>query len=658
MGTELLTALVLAAVILLITGVTDSRHRIARAVVCALLGTLVCTYLTWRIGSPAELTYLSPGQRTWQAIFFGAEVVCCIEALLFFLQMSRTRDNTAAANELESSLRMRDSNLLPEVDVWIATYNEEWPILEKTIVGALNLDYPKHKIRILILDDGRRAWLAAKCSSLDVEYITRPDSRDKKAGNHNHALSISTAPFILSLDADFVPFPNFLFRTLGFFNDTQVAVVQTPQTYYNVDAMRSSMLLDQAPDELAFFYREEQPSRDAWDAAFYCGSCAVLRRSALIDIGGFVTATDIEDLATSVKLCANGYKARYLNETLSVGLSAESLAVLHDQRNRWCRGSLQVVFSRFGPFGKGLGFMQRILFRQSHWLVWSVIPILFLIAPALLWLLEWRVYTSRDTWNVLWLPIIMLVTSGLAMTWLARMRWHPILSPAMQIFLAIELIPTALTSVLKPFGRPLIRVLPVTPKGSSATPSRVDLHTFVPLAFIVSVTLASLLYSLLLGRMPLQNLPELAGAVLWTVYALMVGVLACLMCFERPYRRGEERFAVCQPATVLVNGKHAEVLLLDVSLTGARVTGPIFKGIQMGHEALLTIPTIGPMTGRVVRRGTAGSEVGLLWEGVSDAVRHRLIRAIFTDPTIQGQLERFSSGSVSKGLLRRYFQFS
>jgi cellulose synthase (UDP-forming) len=658
MGTELLIALSLAAFILFITGVANSRHSVARPVVCALLGALVCTYITWRIGSLETSAYLSLGQRVWQAIFFGAEMVCSVEAMLFFLQMSRTRDNSAAADKFESSLRACDSSLLPEVDVWIATYNEEWPILEKTIVGALNLDYPKRKIRILILDDGRRAWLANKCSSLGVEYITRPDSRGKKAGNHNHALSICSAPFILSLDADFVPFPNFLFRTLGFFDDAQVAVVQTPQTYYNVDAMRSSMLLDQAPDELSFFYREEQPSRDAWDAAFYCGSCAVLRRSALIAIGGFVTTTDIEDLATSVKLCANGFKARYLNETLSVGLSAESLAVLHDQRNRWCRGSLQVVFSHFGPFGKGLSMMQRILFRQFHWVVWSIIPILFLIAPALLWLLEWRVYTSRDTWNVLWLPIIMLVTSGLAMTWLTRMRWHPLLSPAMQIFLAIELIPTALTSMLKPFGKPLIRVLPVTPKGSSATPSRVDIRTFVPLACIVSVTLTSFLYAFLLGRMPLQNLPELVGAVFWTIYALTVGVLACLMCFERHYRRGEERFVVHQPASVLVNGKLVEVLLVDVSLTGARVAGPIFAGVQMGHKALLTIPTIGPMTGKVVRRGADDSEVGLLWEGVSDVVRHRLIRAIFTDPAIQGQLERFSSGSVSRGLLRRFFQLA
>ena len=111
---------------------------------------------------------------------------------------------------------------------------EERPILEKTILGLKQLDWPPEKLNIFVLDDGRRAWLRDLCAAHGVQYVTRPDNRDRKAGNHNHALTVSTAPFIVSMDADFVPFPNFIYRTIGFFRDPTVAIVQTPQCFYNV----------------------------------------------------------------------------------------------------------------------------------------------------------------------------------------------------------------------------------------------------------------------------------------------------------------------------------------------------------------------------------------------------------------------------------------
>jgi cellulose synthase (UDP-forming) len=303
--------------------------------------------------------------------------------------MSRYRENRAQADVFEQRLRALSPERLPHIDVWIATYDESWQILEKSIVGALNLDYPKEKLHIWVLDDKHRAWLGKCCAELGVHHVTRPDNKGRKAGNHNHALAKTSAPFILSLDADFVPFPNFIYRTLGFFVDPRVAVLQTPQTYYNVDAVRSGLGLQHtAPDELAFFYREMQPARDAWDAAFYCGSCALLRRSALEAVGGFVTATDIEDQATAVRLLAAGYCTRYLNETLSVGLSAESVAVLHDQRKRWCRGSIQIAFMPFGPFGRGLKLVHRLMFSMTSWLSNSICPITFSLAPFTLWGLE------------------------------------------------------------------------------------------------------------------------------------------------------------------------------------------------------------------------------------------------------------------------------
>ena len=89
----------------------------------------------------------------------------------------------------------------------ITTYSEDWKILEKTIEGAKNIDYPNKNLG---LDDTRRHWLKERCNQEGIGYITRADNHGKKAGNQNNGLRHTTAPFILQLDADFDPMPGIL----------------------------------------------------------------------------------------------------------------------------------------------------------------------------------------------------------------------------------------------------------------------------------------------------------------------------------------------------------------------------------------------------------------------------------------------------------------
>ena len=177
----------------------------------------------------------------------------------------------------------------------ITTYNEEWEVLEKTIEGAKGIDYPKKKI--WILDDTRRAWLRQRCLEEEVGYITRPDNRGKKAGNQNNGLRQTDSPLILQLDADFIPMPGILFRSLGFFSNPKVAVVQTPQSFLNYEPFRWNLGLERAiPDDGQAFYFDDQASRDAWGVSFFCGTSAILRRAALEEIGGIPEGCDTEDI--------------------------------------------------------------------------------------------------------------------------------------------------------------------------------------------------------------------------------------------------------------------------------------------------------------------------------------------------------------------------
>ncbi len=150
-------------------------------------------------------------------------------------------------------------------------------MLEKTIVGALCLDYPNFKV--WVLDDGRREWLRKYCDGKGVGYLTRPDNAHAKAGNINHAVPLTNGEYIAIFDADFIPQRQFLMRTLGFFQDSKIGTVQIPHSFYNSDPLQTNLALQKSlPDDQRFFFEAIMPSRDAWDAAFCCGSNSVTRR--------------------------------------------------------------------------------------------------------------------------------------------------------------------------------------------------------------------------------------------------------------------------------------------------------------------------------------------------------------------------------------------
>jgi cellulose synthase (UDP-forming) len=144
------------------------------------------------------------------------------------MALLRPRDRTQEADTHEDRLRALRPELLPDVDVFIATYNEPIDVLEKTINGALALDWPADRLRVHVLDDGKRAWLETYCAELGARYRTRHDNSHAKAGNINAAIAATSAPYFMVLDADFVPQQNFLYRAMGFFEDSKVGIVQIP----------------------------------------------------------------------------------------------------------------------------------------------------------------------------------------------------------------------------------------------------------------------------------------------------------------------------------------------------------------------------------------------------------------------------------------------
>lgn len=223
-------------------------------------------YISWRYTDSVN----------WAAWFIAvplliAETYSFIDSCLFGLTMVRMKRRRAAPPPLEGTT----------VDVLITCYNEPVELVRQTARAAQAIHYPH---QTYILDDGSSAAMRAMVAEEGIGYITRTAawqrrSRHAKAGNLNNALFQTTGELLLILDADQLPKPEILDRVLGYFRDPDVALVQTPQWFHNVPP--GDPFGSQAP----LFYGPIQQGKDGWNAAFFCGSNAVLRREALMRLG-------------------------------------------------------------------------------------------------------------------------------------------------------------------------------------------------------------------------------------------------------------------------------------------------------------------------------------------------------------------------------------
>jgi len=318
----------------------------------------------------------------------------------------------------------------PIVDVLIPTYSEPVSVLEPVVIGAKKI---RGRRNILVLDDGNRPEIKAMAKRLKVLYFPRTTNLHAKAGNLNNGLQHTDAELLITLDADHIPIRSFIEETAGFFEDPMVAFVQSPQTFYNTSSFLFRKRFKKHDwSEQIMFYDCIQPAKNNWNAAFFVGTSAMLRRKALDSVGGFATGTATEDIHTSLKLHAKGWVSVFLPKPLAYGLEAESLKEFYKQRKRWAAGSLGLLFrSEDSPLrAKGLTISQRLNYISAclaH--LQGVQKVCFFLAPLL------TIVTARSpiTGNVFAYSIFFLLYCSVALsaTWLySRSTYHFIYTEA------------------------------------------------------------------------------------------------------------------------------------------------------------------------------------------------------------------------------------
>ena len=264
------------------------------------------------------------------------------------------------------------------VDIFVTTYGEDLAVIRRTVAAAVAI---RGRHRTLVLDDGKSDEVRDLAAELGAEYVRREGNGGAKAGNINHALTLTTGEFFAVFDADFVPEPQFLHETLPHFATDRVAFVQTPQTYGNLHTLlsRGSGFMQ------SVFYSLIQPGKNRFDAAFCVGTNVVFRRNAVADIGGIYQGSKSEDIWTSILLHERGWSSVYRGEVLAVGDTPESIEAYTKQQLRWATGGFEILF-RHNPLSRRrrLTTDQRIqYFATSTFYLNGIAPALLLLVPPL-----------------------------------------------------------------------------------------------------------------------------------------------------------------------------------------------------------------------------------------------------------------------------------
>ena len=460
----------------------------------------------------------------------------------------------------------------PEIDVLIPTLNEPLDVVRFTALGALNMDWPADKLHVYILDDGRRKEFEQFAYEAGIGYCTRPDNKYAKAGNINTALQTMSSPLVAVFDSDHVPTRSFLQMTVGWFlRDPKLAVMQTPHHFYSPDPFeRNLRQFHLIPNEGELFYGVVQDGNDFWNASFFCGSCAILRRAALDEIGGIARETVTEDAHTSLRMQMAGWNSAYINIPQAAGLATERLSAHVGQRIRWARGMVQVLRTDNPLFAPGLTFPQRLCYFNAvgHFL-YAVPRLIFLTAPL--------IYLLFNRTNIpgYWAAILAYALPHLTLSNVTNSRiqgehrhsfWNEIYETVLAPYI---LLPTLMALISPKLGK-----FNVTSKGGVVRRTFFDSRIAQPFLVMLLFNIAGLLVAI--PRFFIWDTSRRGTVlmnVMWCLFNVVILGVCTAVARELMQRRTTVRIKVAAPLSLrLPDGRSIACETVDMSNGGAGIS--------------------------------------------------------------------------------------
>ena len=583
--------------------------------------TVSARYIWWRYTATINLD--QPLDAFFGLTLLAAETYSWLVLILGYIQTALPLRRPPA--ELPD-----DTREWPVVDLMIPTYNEDLSVVAPTVYAALGMDWPRDKLRIHLLDDGRRESFRAFALETGINYIIRPNGKHAKAGNLNHALGKTEGDLVAIFDCDHIPTRSFLQLTVGWFlKDPKLALIQTPHHFFSPDPFERNLgHFQKQPSENTLFYGLVQDGNDLWNAAFFCGSCAVLRRSAIESIGGFAVETVTEDAHTALRLHRQGYTSAYLRIPQAAGLATESLSAHIGQRIRWARGMVQIFRMDNPLLGKGLSFFQRICYTNAMLHFMAGIPrIIYLTAPlAFLLFHSYIVYAPAlaIVLNVLPHMAHALITNSHMQGSYRRTFWGEIYETVLAWYIAR---PTTVALFAPKKG-----TFNVTAKGGLVENQYFDWgisHPYVVLALLNVLGFGFGLWRLAYG--PTDEVVTVLITMAWVIYNLLILGGAIAVAAEVKQVRKNHRVPSALPALLQTRDGHLlPATLSDFSEGGAGVQvdvpriwtldEPVHLILSRGEQRF-SFPC------RISR--TVGSSLGVRFEALSRQQHIDLVQCTF-----------------------------
>ena len=559
----------------------------------------------WMFRTFETLSYTGPWDCAGMLLLYGAETYGIgLHLLGLFVNIWPLKR--------EGELSLPDDPLqYPSVDILIPTYIEPEEIVRTTAVACTLLDYPRDKMNIYILDDGgtvarrnhpdqekaraaqiRHERLQKLAQEIGVHYMTRDENVNAKAGNINYALQCLCAAdaekidvqnftcinagiqrtcsdLILILDCDHVPTRDFLKRTVPYFlHDEKLFLVQTPHFFINPSPVEKNLgIHGMLPGENEMFYRRVHLGLDFWNASFFCGSAALMRRSCLAEVGGIQGDTITEDAETALELHRRGYHSVYVSRPMVCGLSPETFDDFIVQRTRWTQGMVQIFLLKNPLLAKGLTLTQKLCYLNSC-LFWffGLARIVFFLAPLAYLFFGLRVYNASVV-QVIAYALPHLFASTLTAHYLYGDVRHTLFSEFFETVQSIYLLP----AILSTFKNPRSPRFKVTPKGR-----HLDADAPSPLGYPFYVMLVLILLGMMAGfnrwtAFPLER-DVVIICLLWNVYNLGVILLCLGAAWELHQWRRHHRVVTDEPAELIGDdGRTVPARIMDLSLGGVRL---------------------------------------------------------------------------------------
>lgn len=520
-------------------------------------------YVWWRCTS--TLNFDDPVGLVFGIGLLMAEAYAWLVMLLGYVQNIRPLHRGTVALPA-------DSSTWPSIDIMIPSYNEDLSVVRATVYACLGLDWPKEKLHIHILDDGKRDSFKDFAAEVGVGYIRRPKNNHAKAGNINYALAQTSGEYVAIFDCDHIPTRVFLQISMGWFiKDPKLALIQTPHHFFSPDPFERNLSnFRKVPNEGGLFYGLIQDGNDLWNSTFFCGSCAILRRAPLEEVGGIAVETVTEDAHTSLRLHRKGYRSAYLRAPLSAGLATETLSAHIGQRIRWARGMAQILRTDNPLFGPGLSWQQRLCYVNAMLHFLSGIPrLIFLTAPlAFLIFHSYIIYAPALILVLYVLPHILhsSMTNSRIQGKYRYSFWGEVYEVVLSWYIAR---PTTVALFAPHKGS-----FNVTAKGGLVEKSYYDWVISRPYMLLV---LANFI-GLALGVYRYINGPEgeVAAVVvnmIWTLYNVLIIGSAVAVASEMKQVRRVHRVETNIPAIVRLSSGHLlQATVMDFSLEGLRVS--------------------------------------------------------------------------------------